>query len=141
MTCLLIGGLTPPRSSSCGPPPGPLRCVEINPAAEAPFLKSRSRLLLRQAAGGGASAPTVPSTSPPSIQYVVAAAGADPLTHLEGAEVVIVDPPRKGLEGGLLSALINAVRQGTGGRDRDPGHSMTVMEGARSRQDREFSCM
>jgi len=42
---------------------------------------------------------------PERVEYVVAAAGSQPDTFLQGADVVIVDPPRKGLELSLLEAL------------------------------------
>ena len=132
---------TPPlHAHAPSPVHPPLRCVEINPAAEAPFLKSRSRLLEQQQRAGpitpqraGPTTPTAapalalppsaappPAGSPPSIQYLVAAAGSAPRAFLEGPDVVVVDPPRKGLEEGLLKALLTdytAVRKSLGGID------------------------
>lgn len=79
------------------------RCIEINPAAEAPFLSSRSRVM----ANLGGTKPLLGGTkSLPSIQYQVASAGSDPTAFISGADVVIVDPPRKGLERDLLRALM-----------------------------------
>ena len=43
----------------------------------------------------------------PSLSYCVAAAGSDPVGFLAAADVVIVDPPRKGLEPELLQALLD----------------------------------
>ena len=73
--------------------------MEINPAAEAPFLKSRQRLIASNSAAAAASLP--------SLSYCVAAAGSDPEGFLAAADVVIVDPPRKGLELDLLQALLD----------------------------------
>lgn len=42
---------------------------------------------------------------PPALEYHVAAAGSDPARWCQGADVVIVDPPRKGLEPALLRWL------------------------------------
>ena len=79
--------------------------MEINPAAEAPFLKSRQRLIASNTAA--ASAAAAAAASLPSLSYCVAAAGSDPEGFLASADVVIVDPPRKGLEPELLQALLD----------------------------------
>lgn len=42
---------------------------------------------------------------PPALEYHVAAAGSDPARWCQGAEVVVLDPPRKGLEPELLHWL------------------------------------
>ena len=108
-----------------------MRCVEINPLAEAHFRESAARLLgqlqhdnrceaalvLKHSSNGvrgvadsarnGArsSSCSSGSSSLPNLEYHVAAAGSDPGRWLEGAEVVVVDPPRKGLEPALLRFL------------------------------------
>ncbi|KAJ9505418.1 hypothetical protein QJQ45_027484 [Haematococcus lacustris] len=94
--------------------PPSLRCVEINGEGEAPFLKSKKLLL--QSLG----CPTAPSSEAqagteaeagatgPQLTYTVAAAGSDPYAFLAGADVVVVDPPRKGLEVELVEALAAA---------------------------------
>eukprot|EP00798_Chlamydomonas_sp_ICE-L_P021343 gene21343-28278_t len=46
-----------------------------------------------------------PHQAIPDISYVVAAAGSDPDKFLADTDVVIVDPPRKGLEDSLLKSL------------------------------------
>lgn len=68
-----------------------LQCVEINPAGEAAFAQSLARL--RQA-GINVQA-----------SYHVAAAGDSPFRWFKDADVIIVDPPRKGLEPKLLENL------------------------------------
>lgn len=42
---------------------------------------------------------------PPALEYNVAAAGSDPARWCQGADVVVLDPPRKGLEPELLHWL------------------------------------
>ena len=87
-----------------------LRLVEINPAAEAPFWRSWRRL---QAAGAFAAA------GPPRVEYHAAAAGSDPARWLAGADVAVVDPPRKGLEPQLLRFLCGQ-GEGEGGGGQVP---------------------
>jgi 23S rRNA (uracil1939-C5)-methyltransferase len=77
--------------------PRALRLVEVNGAAEAPFRRAWARLAARAAAAG--------APAPPRAEYLVADAGGDPGKHLAGADVAIVDPPRKGLEPALLKHL------------------------------------
>ncbi|GAB4817689.1 hypothetical protein N2152v2_004735 [Parachlorella kessleri] len=107
-----------------------VRCVEINPQAEAHFKQSAACLLAgleaadrtnhssstasgvvahstragdsRSSSGGKSSSS---GSTLPKLEYHVAAAGSNPGRWLEGAEVVIVDPPRKGLEPALLRFL------------------------------------
>lgn len=66
-----------------------LKCVEVNPRGEEAFWKSADRLKDQGC----------------EVEYWVADAGGDPGATLRGAEVVIVDPPRKGLGASLLQAL------------------------------------
>ena len=65
-----------------------MRFVEINSQCEAPFRAAARRL-----------------TSTAELTFHVAAAGSAPHDFVAGTDVVIVDPPRKGLEPGLLEAL------------------------------------
>lgn len=65
-----------------------VRFVEISPECEAPFR---------------AAARHIPSHV--VLTFTVAAAGSDTNSFLAGADVVCVDPPRKGLEPALLQAL------------------------------------
>ena len=46
--------------------------------------------------------------APPGLEFHVAAAGSAPERWLAGAEVAVVDPPRKGLEPALLDCLASA---------------------------------
>ncbi|GFH15670.1 uncharacterized protein HaLaN_11939 [Haematococcus lacustris] len=57
-------------------------------------------------AGAGTEAEA--GASGPQLTYTVAAAGSDPYAFLAGADVVVVDPPRKGLEVELVEALAAA---------------------------------
>lgn len=86
-----------------------MRFVEINPLAEGPFRHSAARLVATLGSGGGNSGGNSSSgggsPDPTSLEYHVAAAGSDPGRWLAGAEVVVVDPPRKGLEEELLRFL------------------------------------
>ena len=43
----------------------------------------------------------------PQLEYITSAAGSSPSSFLSGSDVVIVDPPRKGLEPQLLQALMD----------------------------------
>ncbi|KAG2497257.1 hypothetical protein HYH03_004841 [Edaphochlamys debaryana] len=72
-----------------------LRLVEINPHAAAPFAASLDRLRRRE--------PRPPL--PTHIDYVTAEAGSAPGAFLAGCDVLVVDPPRKGLGPSLLAAL------------------------------------
>lgn len=73
-----------------------LRAVEINPAAKSAFWKSWVRMK-RKAAD--------PETLPEHVNYAAAAAERAPEQWLAGADVAVVDPPRKGLEPELLAYL------------------------------------
>lgn len=75
-----------------------VRAVEINPAAEEPYQASAQLLQqhLRQQQGG---------ELPPHLEFFAAAAGSTPERWLDGTDVVVCDPPRKGLEPALLSCL------------------------------------
>lgn len=67
-----------------------LKCVEINKESKASFEKSLSRL---------------PRTVDCNISWHNTDASMEPLHWLEGSDVVIVDPPRKGLHLSLSEAL------------------------------------
>jgi tRNA/tmRNA/rRNA uracil-C5-methylase (TrmA/RlmC/RlmD family) len=62
--------------------------VEINPQCEAPFRAAARRI-----------------AADARLTFRVAAAGSAPDEFLTGTDVVVVDPPRKGLESALLDAL------------------------------------
>lgn len=102
-----------------------VRFVEINSQGLPPFQRSAARLQLRlrqgEAADGGkarsssggggsdeASSGGSSGSRPVELEYHVAAAGSDPERWCRGAEVVVLDPPRKGLEPALLSWLCSA---------------------------------
>ncbi|CAD5192340.1 unnamed protein product [Musa acuminata subsp. malaccensis] len=67
-----------------------VKCVEINKESELSFEKSVSRL---------------PKTIDSTISWHNTDASLEPLRWLEGSDVVIVDPPRKGLHPSLIDAL------------------------------------
>ncbi|KAK9120067.1 hypothetical protein Scep_018160 [Stephania cephalantha] len=67
-----------------------VKCVEINKEAKASFEKTISRL---------------PESVDSSISWHQADTSNEPLSWLEGSDVVVVDPPRKGLDPPLLDAL------------------------------------
>ncbi|KAF3337167.1 RNA methyltransferase [Carex littledalei] len=67
-----------------------VKCVEINKESKASFEKSLSRL---------------PKTIDCAISWHNSDASLEPLHWLVGSDVVIVDPPRKGLHPSLLDAL------------------------------------
>ncbi|RWV97068.1 hypothetical protein GW17_00040170 [Ensete ventricosum] len=69
-----------------------VKCVEINKESELSFEKSVSRL---------------PKTIDSTISWHNTDASLEPLHWLEGSDVVIVDPPRKGLHPSLIDALRN----------------------------------
>lgn len=71
-----------------------LTCVEINGAGEAAFLRSLQAL------------PKTKRRGIPAV-YRVAAAGSVPAAELAAADVIVVDPPRKGLEASLTAALLS----------------------------------
>ncbi|KAJ3678281.1 hypothetical protein LUZ60_002084 [Juncus effusus] len=70
-----------------------VKCVEINKESKASFEKSLSRL---------------PKNLDCTISWHNTDASIEPLHWLEGADVVIVDPPRKGLHPSLIEALHKA---------------------------------
>ena len=96
-------------------------CVEINPAAESAFRASLARLASRADMQASASVnsnnnkdprllyESLPSSSSPSGWQGVGFRTADvcqqPGQWIQGSDVVIVDPPRKGLGAELLAAL------------------------------------
>ncbi|KAK9117524.1 hypothetical protein Sjap_016471 [Stephania japonica] len=67
-----------------------VKCVEINKEAKVSFEKTISRL---------------PESIDSSISWHQADTSNEPLSWLEGSDVVVVDPPRKGLDPPLLDAL------------------------------------
>ncbi|KAL5973036.1 hypothetical protein ACLOJK_039843 [Asimina triloba] len=67
-----------------------VKCVEINKESKLSFEKSVTRL---------------PKSVDSSISWHHADASIDPLYWLAGSDVVVVDPPRKGLHPSLLDAL------------------------------------
>ncbi|URD74386.1 hypothetical protein MUK42_33748, partial [Musa troglodytarum] len=69
-----------------------VKCVEINKESELSFEKSVGRL---------------PKTIDSTISWHNTDASLEPLHWLEGSDVVIVDPPRKGLHPSLIDALRN----------------------------------
>ena len=119
-----------------------VRCVEINGQGLPPFQRSAARLCqqwqARAVAGSGSSLPDSSSSGgsssggsggsgdsseagqqpqrPPALEYHVAAAGADPGRWCAGAEVVVCDPPRKGLEPALLGWLCSPAAAAAGVR-------------------------
>ncbi len=107
-----------------------VRFVEINGQGLPPFQRSAARLqrqLQDAAAAQGAQAGRSSSsgageTSSSSggclveLEYHVAAAGSDPERWCDGAEVVVLDPPRKGLEPALLDWLCSAGASAAGVR-------------------------
>ncbi|GMN57534.1 hypothetical protein TIFTF001_026643 [Ficus carica] len=71
---------------------GSVRCVEINKESKLSFEKTVDRL---------------PRSIDSSISWHHADTSKDPLSWVRGSDVVIVDPPRKGLDPSLLEALQN----------------------------------
>ncbi|PIN02010.1 23S rRNA (uracil(1939)-C(5))-methyltransferase [Handroanthus impetiginosus] len=67
-----------------------VKCVEVNKEAKLSFEKTVSRL---------------PATLDSSISWHLADTSKEPLSWLMGSDVVVVDPPRKGLDPSLLNAL------------------------------------
>ncbi|WOK94490.1 hypothetical protein Cni_G03192 [Canna indica] len=67
-----------------------VRCVEINKESKLSFEKSVSRL---------------PKTIDSAISWHNTDASVEPLHWLKGSDVVVVDPPRKGLHPSLIDAL------------------------------------
>lgn len=81
-----------------------MRFVEISLECEAPFREAARHV-------------------PPhvALAFTVAAAGSDARSFLAGADVVCVDPPRKGLEPTLLQALCESPSSEGGGSARSAG--------------------
>ncbi|KAG5254401.1 RNA methyltransferase pc [Salix suchowensis] len=69
-----------------------VKCVEVNKESKLSFEKTVERL---------------PNHVDSSISWHHADASDEPLSWLMGSEVVVVDPPRKGLDASLLDALRN----------------------------------
>ncbi|XP_024031311.1 uncharacterized protein LOC21400601 [Morus notabilis] len=69
-----------------------VRCVEINKESKLSFVKTVDRL---------------PSSIDSSISWHHADTSKEPLSWVRGSDVVVVDPPRKGLDPSLLEALCN----------------------------------
>ncbi|XP_057437502.1 uncharacterized protein LOC130729693 isoform X2 [Lotus japonicus] len=67
-----------------------IKCIEINKESKASFEKTIARL---------------PSTVNSSISWHHADASKEPLLWLVGSDVVVIDPPRKGLDVSLIDAL------------------------------------
>ncbi|MCO5558672.1 hypothetical protein L7F22_012258 [Adiantum nelumboides] len=74
-----------------------VRCVEVNKEAKTPFDLSLSRL-------------SGPNKS--SISWHCADVSVSPINWLKGSDVVVVDPPRKGLDASLIEALRTAASRG-----------------------------
>ncbi|PWA67489.1 uridine kinase-like 2 [Artemisia annua] len=72
-----------------------VRCVEINKESKLAFEKTIERL---------------PSSLDSSISWHHADTSLDPLSWLVGSDVLVVDPPRKGLDPALIGAL-RAIKQ------------------------------
>ncbi|XP_030484556.2 uncharacterized protein LOC115701010 [Cannabis sativa] len=69
-----------------------VRCVEINKESKLSFEKTVNRL---------------PSSVDSSISWHHADTSKDPVTWVRGSDVIIVDPPRKGLDPSLIEILQN----------------------------------
>lgn len=82
-----------------------LTCVEVNPTCEEPFKLSLKALRSR-----------LPAAQAVSVAYHVEDAGARPAQLWAGCDLVISDPPRRGLEPGLLAALTQPAAPGSPSR-------------------------
>ncbi|KAL3813889.1 hypothetical protein ACJIZ3_015157 [Penstemon smallii] len=67
-----------------------VKCVEVNKESKLSFEKTASRL---------------PTSMDSNISWHHADTSKDPLSWIIGSDVVVVDPPRKGLDPSLISAL------------------------------------
>ncbi|GBG00530.1 hypothetical protein Rsub_13375 [Raphidocelis subcapitata] len=76
-----------------------VRCVEIDPGCREPFEAARAAL---------------PEDVAARVSLVIASAGDDPAAWLEGADTVIVDPPRKGLDPASFQELLKPLPAGSG---------------------------
>ena len=54
----------------------------------------------------GSCCPQAAGDQAPVLELRVMSAGTDPITQLQGADVVVMDPPRKGIEPELMEALM-----------------------------------
>ncbi|KAI5651105.1 hypothetical protein M9H77_37110 [Catharanthus roseus] len=73
-----------------------IKCVEVNKESKLSFEKTVERL---------------PSILNCNISWHQADTSVDPISWIVGSDVVVVDPPRKGLEPSLVSALQMSTRQ------------------------------
>ncbi|GFY87322.1 S-adenosyl-L-methionine-dependent methyltransferases superfamily protein [Actinidia rufa] len=89
-----------------------VKCVEINKESKPSFEKTAERL---------------PNSVDSSISWHNADTSIEPLSWLVGSDVVVVDPPRKGLDPSLLNALrtIPAVES----KAKSPGSSLLKAKG------------
>ncbi|XP_065880021.1 uncharacterized protein [Euphorbia lathyris] len=69
-----------------------VKCIEVNKESKLSFEKTVERL---------------PKSIDSSISWHLADTSVEPLSWLMGSEVVVVDPPRKGLESSLVDVLRN----------------------------------
>ena len=88
--------------------------VEINPECEAPYK---------------AAAQCIPAHV--AVSFTVAAAGSDAGSFLANADVVCVDPPRKGLETSLLATLCASSSLPLRGHDQSEVSEMDEVVSAR----------
>lgn len=88
-------GLTLAQSRNCRR----VRCIEVNKACMSPFEQSLHRL---------------PSNVASRVSWHCADAATTPIKWLEGSDVVVVDPPRKGLDPPVIEALRLASERGQG---------------------------
>ncbi|KAH8941042.1 hypothetical protein BDL97_14G017100 [Sphagnum fallax] len=86
-----------------------VKCVEVNKEARLSFEQSLSRL---------------PASVNSNISWHCADASVSPIKWLEGANVVIVDPPRKGLDPPVIEALRTASLRGLG-KTKSPSSKTT----------------
>lgn len=91
-----------------------VRFVEINGHGLPPFRRSEARLLQQQQAAGTGGSSDGSSLPAPALEYHVGAAGSNPGRWCQGAEVVVCDPPRKGLEPQLLAWLCSRAAPAAG---------------------------
>lgn len=76
-----------------------------------------------------ASAAHLPAQLASRIELHIASAGEQPATWLAGAEVLVADPPRKGLDESLLQLLEGAAASAGGGSEGAPGQGEAATEG------------
>ena len=85
--------------------PRSVRFVEISPHGAEPFQLSAARLAAEAREGAAAAESSSGSGGGVELEYIVASAGADPGRWCEGADLAVVDPPRKGLDAATLAFL------------------------------------